>query len=57
MHASIANTGPGDAIVFRIDGALEHMVTPVSGAVSKIAWAGWFAREPLLPELDRLAGL
>jgi hypothetical protein len=57
MCAEVANTGQGDAIIFRIDGGLEHIVTPVTGTVPKIAWAGWFRREPLLPALDRLAGL
>jgi 2OG-Fe(II) oxygenase superfamily len=57
MHTEIANTGQGDAIMFRIDGSLEHVVTPVTGAVPKIAWAGWFRRDSRLPELDRLAGL
>jgi hypothetical protein len=57
MRAQVANTGQGDAIIFRIDGGLEHMVTPVTGPVPKIAWAGWFQRKSLLPELDRLAAL
>ena len=57
MRAQVANTGQGDAIMFRIDGGLEHIVTRVLGPVPKIAWAGWFHREPLLPELDRLVGL
>jgi len=57
MRVQIANTGPGDAIMFRIDGSLEHVVNRVRGAVPKIAWAGWFHRDSLLPELDRLAGL
>jgi hypothetical protein len=37
-----SNTGPGDAIFFRISPALKHMVTPLSGAESKTAFAGWF---------------
>jgi len=57
MRVQVANTGQGDAILFRIEDGLEHIVTAVTGTVSKIAWAGWFHREPLLPELDRLAGL
>ena len=57
LRAQVANTGQGDALLFRIDGALEHIVTPVTGAVPKIAWAGWFCRQPLMPELDRVAGL
>jgi len=44
----VANTGPGDAILFRIDDALEHRVTDVAGAVPKMAWAGWFQRQPRL---------
>jgi hypothetical protein len=57
MRAQVANTGQGDAVMFRIDGGLEHIVTRVTGPVPKIAWAGWFHRESRLPELDRLAGL
>lgn len=36
------NTGPGDAIFFRISPALKHMVTPLIGNGSKTAFAGWF---------------
>ena len=42
----VANTGAGDAILFRVDPALEHRVTEVDGTHPKIAWAGWFQREP-----------
>jgi hypothetical protein len=37
-----ANTGPGDAILFRISDDLRHRVTPVAGAVPRVAYAGWF---------------
>jgi hypothetical protein len=40
------NTGPGDAIVFRIARHLEHCVTAVEGTVPKTAFAGWFKSEP-----------
>ena len=50
----VANTGPGDAILFRIDHALEHRVTDVTGPASKIAYAGWFQRAPVT-RLGRLA--
>ena len=43
---SVANTGPGDAILFRIAGSLEHMVTAVTGTRPKTALAGWFQRTP-----------
>jgi len=49
----VANTGPGDAILFRIDHALEHRVTDVTGSASKIACAGWFQRAPVV----RIGGL
>lgn len=40
------NTGPGDAIVFRIATHLEHCVTPLEGTMPKTAFAGWFQSEP-----------
>jgi predicted 2-oxoglutarate/Fe(II)-dependent dioxygenase YbiX len=40
--AELTNSGPGDAILFRISPRLKHMVSPVSGAVPKTAFAGWF---------------
>ena len=39
---SIANTGFGDAILFLIDDALQHRVSPLSGTAAKTAYAGWF---------------
>lgn len=41
----LANTGPGDAILFRIGSDLQHRVTPVNGTVPKSAYAGWFQSE------------
>ncbi|HKR64114.1 MAG TPA: 2OG-Fe(II) oxygenase [Thermoanaerobaculia bacterium] len=38
----IANTGEGDAFLFRIARELEHRVTPVIGEHAKTAFAGWF---------------
>lgn len=42
----VANTGDGDAILFRIRADLQHVVTPVTGVRRKIAMAGWFQRRP-----------
>jgi hypothetical protein len=42
----IANTGLGDAILFRVSPALEHRVTPVRGTIPRTAYAGWF-RPPI----------
>jgi hypothetical protein len=45
------NTGPGDAILFRIAAGIVHRVTPVEGAVPKTAFAGWFVSKPTFAEL------
>jgi hypothetical protein len=37
----------GDALLFPISRSLEHRVTPVEGADPKIAFAGWFQKEPV----------
>jgi hypothetical protein len=42
------NTGPGDAILFRISPEYEHCVTPVESGV-KTALAGWFGSAPVWP--------
>jgi hypothetical protein len=42
----VANTGPGDALLFRIARHLTHRVTPVDGTADKTAFAGWFRSEP-----------
>jgi hypothetical protein len=55
----VENTGPGDALVFRVDPSLEHRVSAVEGDVPKTAFAGWFlsanAPEPV-PPVFQLAG-
>jgi 2OG-Fe(II) oxygenase superfamily len=47
----IANTGPGDAIVFRLSSALEHRITEIRGRGAKTAFAGWFRSVPGHPAL------
>jgi hypothetical protein len=46
--AELHNTGPGDAILFRVALELEHRVTSVTAGV-KTALAGWFAHSPPWP--------
>jgi 2OG-Fe(II) oxygenase superfamily len=46
MLHEVANTGFGDAVVFRVDGALQHRVTDVEGEVEKVALSGWFVPWP-----------
>ena len=42
----IANTGFGDAVIFRLGEELQHRVTSVTGKVAKTAFAGWFRLKP-----------
>jgi 2OG-Fe(II) oxygenase superfamily len=41
-----SNTGPGDALVFRLAPELQHCVTKVTGSRPKTAFAGWFKSAP-----------
>lgn len=52
--ARIANTGPGDALLFRISPELQHRISPLEGAEPKTAFAGWFRSD--LPECFRDLG-
>jgi len=52
----VANTGFGDAILFRISRQLCHRVTPMEGSAAKTAFAGWFkAQLPAHPFLRKCA--
>jgi hypothetical protein len=51
--AEVANTGPGDGLLFRLMPELQHRVTPVFGEVPKIAYAGWFCSQPRYDDLLR----
>jgi hypothetical protein len=41
----IANTGPGDALLFALGSDLEHRIRPMAGTAPKTAFAGWFCRD------------
>ena len=49
MLAEIANTGWGDAMLFRISEKLQHRVTEMIGCEPKTAFAGWFKSEDRNP--------
>jgi len=52
----VPNTGPGDALLFRIDPALQHRATAVTAGV-KTAFAGWYFGDQSYPaRLRELAG-
>lgn len=42
----VSNTGPGDAVMFRISDDLVHRVTEVRGDNPRTAFAGWFQSRP-----------
>jgi hypothetical protein len=43
----LANTGPGDAVIFKIDPRLKHRVTAPEGHAARTAFAGWFVTDPV----------
>jgi len=47
----VENRTVGDAVLFRIDPSLRHRVAPVSGGVSRTAYAGWFRARPAYTDL------
>ena len=52
--ARVANTRPGDAVIFRIAPDLQHRISPLEGCEPKTAFAGWFRSD--LPECFRGLG-
>jgi predicted 2-oxoglutarate/Fe(II)-dependent dioxygenase YbiX len=44
----VSNTGPGDALLFRIDASLQHRATPVTAGF-KTAFAGWYYGDQSYP--------
>jgi len=53
----VANTGPGDAILFALGEQLEHRVGAVTGQATKMALAGWFQRSPAALEALKSASM
>lgn len=49
--AAVRNTGPGDAVLFRIAPWLRHRVGAVAGAAPRTAYAGWFRSAPRYRDL------
>ena len=55
--ADIANTGVGDALLFRISPDLQHRVTPIEGTIPRTSFVGWFARTTRRFPWSRLVGM
>ena len=43
---TVANTGPGDGLLFPIGDDVEHCIRPIEGSHPKTALAGWFCLDP-----------
>jgi hypothetical protein len=50
LIGEVHNTGPGDALIFRVAPELQHRVTGLTSGV-KTAMAGWFGSSPAWPEV------
>lgn len=48
---TVASTGYGSAVMFRIDPSLRHRVIAVRGTRPRTAWAGWFRSVPVFEDL------
>lgn len=46
MMCEVSHVGLGDAHLFRVDPALEHRLTEVTGREPRTAAAGWFRTQP-----------
>jgi hypothetical protein len=46
ITARPAGLAPGEAVMFRISEDLRHRVSPVTGEVPRLAFAGWFKSAP-----------
>jgi hypothetical protein len=44
--SEVANTGFGNAVIFKISPDLEHRVTQLQGDAPRISFAGWFWADP-----------
>ena len=49
--SQVANTGLGDALIFRIAPFLQHRVERVAGTEPKTAGVGWFRSQPRVHEI------
>jgi hypothetical protein len=51
--AEVANTGLGDAVIFRICNYIEHRTTLLEGTTTRTSGAGWFHSQPDFQTLMR----
>jgi hypothetical protein len=51
ITATVFNTTPGDAVIFRLHRNVQHRVHPITGTVARTALAGWLRSGDDLPTL------
>lgn len=51
VTATVFNTTPGDAVIFRLHSNVQHRVHPITGTVARTALAGWLRSGANLPTL------
>lgn len=56
ITATVFNTGPGDAVIFRLGPNVEHQVQGITGSVARTSFAGWFRSGPDAPPMPRAGG-
>lgn len=53
VTATIYNTVPGDAVIFRLHENVQHQVHPITGTAARTVFAGWFRGGPEAPVMPR----
>lgn len=51
VTATVYNTTPGDAVIFRLHSNVQHQVHPITGTVPRTVFAGWFRSGVDVPKL------
>lgn len=53
VTATVFNTAPGDAVIFRLHENVQHQVHPITGRVARTVFAGWFRGGADVPEMPK----
>lgn len=53
VTATVHNTVPGDAVIFRLHENVQHQVHPITGHVARTVFAGWFRSGPEAPVMPK----
>jgi hypothetical protein len=53
ITATVYNTTPGDAVIFKLHPNVQHQVHPITGTVPRTVFAGWFRSGDDVPKMPR----